>query len=777
MASPAFAVSSPAVLSRQSFASSSTVSAAARPSCHNDKIVHARKAFVKAFTSSRSAFIGSRTFSSSRVLRKSLSVTLSIQSSSEEQSSESPVKFFDASNMSSQSRNVFAGCFEWVKQKVESLPTDAARRAFLAAALAGTVSFGATSGAMADVMTASAPAATMQMETTTTQTDAAATPTTDAALLNRENWIYSQFIEAVEKHDVERVTFSTDMSRAVVVDVDGNRHKVALPPFNSNLLSKLAENGADVAITPPTDADSEGGIADLLTSLIIPGIFIGVLFFLARGSQGGAGGMGGGPLGRGNPLNVGRSTARFQMEPSTGVTFKDVAGIANAKLELEEVVDFLKDSTRYTAVGARIPRGVILTGPPGTGKTLLARAVAGEAGVPFFSISGSEFVEMFVGVGASRVRDLFTQAKQNAPCIIFIDEIDAVGRSRGGGGNFGGGGNDEREQTLNQMLTEMDGFEGNTGVIVIAATNRLDVLDSALLRPGRFDRQVMVDLPDFKERRQILDVHARGKPLEETVNLDAVARRTPGFSGASLANLLNEAAILSARRKKTTIGAKEIDDALDRIIIGAEKTDRVITEKVKKLVAYHESGHALVGAMMADYDAVSKVSIIPRGGAGGLTFFSPDEERIDSGMYSRKYLVDQMAVALGGRVAEEIVFGGVNITTGASNDIMQVTNIARRMVTQFGMSKKIGPIESSQGGMFSNDGSSISPQTQDLIDSEVRDLVNGAYERATAIITEHRAVLDQMAEMLMEKETIDAEDVKKLVQEIVLKRDQVLTPA
>mmetsp|Transcript_52867 Transcript_52867/g.87846 ORF Transcript_52867/g.87846 Transcript_52867/m.87846 type:complete len:744 (+) Transcript_52867:181-2412(+) len=703
------------------------------------------------FMSSRSKFLGSNwTPVLPRGSGKHQSLYPSVRASAEE-SSNSFSRFFDTSNFSSNARSTFAGCFDYMQQKLNSEQTETARRAFISAVLASAVALGTSSGALADEVA----------------------PSADPALLNRENWIYSQFIEAVEKKEVERVTFSTDMSKAVVVDVNGNRHKVALPPFNSNLLSRLSENGTDVAITPPNDAENQGGVVEFVSSLIIPALFIGALYFLGRRSQN----SGGGPLGRGNPLNVGRSTARFQMEPSTGVTFKDVAGIANAKLELEEVVDFLKDSTRYTAVGARIPRGVILTGPPGTGKTLLARAVAGEAGVPFFSISGSEFVEMFVGVGASRVRDLFTQAKQNAPCIIFIDEIDAVGRSRGGGGNFGGGGNDEREQTLNQMLTEMDGFEGNTGVIVIAATNRLDVLDSALLRPGRFDRQVMVDLPDFKERRQILDVHARGKPLEETVNLDAVARRTPGFSGASLANLLNEAAILSARRKKTTIGAKEIDDALDRIIIGAEKTDRVITEKVKKLVAYHESGHALVGAMMADYDAVSKVSIIPRGGAGGLTFFSPDEERIDSGMYSRKYLVDQMAVALGGRVAEEIVFGGVNITTGASNDIMQVTNIARRMVTQFGMSKKIGPIESSQGGMFSNDGSSISPQTQDLIDSEVRDLVNGAYERATAIITEHRAVLDQMAEMLMEKETIDAEDVKKLVQEIVLKRDQVLTPA
>eukprot|EP00274_Cyanoptyche_gloeocystis_P006250 CAMPEP_0196652516 /NCGR_PEP_ID=MMETSP1086-20130531/1839_1 /TAXON_ID=77921 /ORGANISM="Cyanoptyche gloeocystis , Strain SAG4.97" /LENGTH=777 /DNA_ID=CAMNT_0041983111 /DNA_START=46 /DNA_END=2379 /DNA_ORIENTATION=- len=583
--------------------------------------------------------------------------------------------------------------------------------------------------------------------------------TVDVARFNRENWIYSQFMDAVEKHEVERVTFSSDMTRAVVVDVDGNRHKVDLPPFNGKLLQNLMKNDVNVAVSAE-QATSDNAFLDLLSSLLVPGLFIAGLYFLSRRASGGQGP--GGIGGRGNPLNMGRSTARVNMEPQTGVTFKDVAGISQAKLELEEVVDFLKDPSRYTTLGAKIPRGVILTGPPGTGKTLLARAVAGEAGVPFFSISGSEFVEMFVGVGASRVRDLFAQAKKNAPCIVFIDEIDAVGRQRGGAGGFGGGGNDEREQTLNQLLTEMDGFEGNTGVIVIAATNRVDVLDNALLRPGRFDRTITVDLPDFRERRAILDVHARGKPLSADVQLDSIARRTPGFSGASLANLLNEAAILGARRKQSSIGPKEVDDALDRIILGAEKTDRVITDKIKNLVAYHEAGHALVGALMPDYDVVQKVSIIPRGGAGGVTFFAPDEERVDSGMYSRSYLENQMAVALGGRVAEEVVFGENNITTGASNDIQQVTNIARRMVTQFGMSKRIGTIQASGGNSF-NSSDPVSAETQGVIDQEVRELVEVAYQKAKKLVTDHRKILDSMANLLMDQETIQWEDILKLL--------------
>jgi len=454
------------------------------------------------------------------------------------------------------------------------------------------------------------------------------------------------------------------------------------------------------------------------------------------------------------------------MEPSTQVTFSDVAGVEGAKLELTEVVDFLKSPDRFTAVGAKIPKGVLLVGPPGTGKTLLAKAVAGEAGVPFFSISGSEFVEMFVGVVASRVRDLFEQAKKNAPCIVFIDEIDAVGRQRGAGM---GGGNDEREQTLNQLLTEMDGFEGKSGIIIVAATNRPDVLDSALMRPGRFDRQVTVDRPDYAGRLQILNVHAKDKTLSKDVDLDKVARSTPGFTGADLANLLNAAAILAARKDLDKVSNDEVGDAIERVMAGPEKKDRVISDKKKELVAYHEAGHALVGALMPDYDPVAKVSIIPRGQAGGLTFFTPSEERMESGLYSRSYLQNQMAVALGGRVAEEIVYGEEEVTTGASNDLQQVANVARQMITKFGMSDKIGPVAlgQSQGGMFlGRDMSStrdFSEDTAATIDVEVSELVDVAYKRATKVLTDNRTVLDEMAQMLIERETIDTEDIQDLL--------------
>ena len=390
----------------------------------------------------------------------------------------------------------------------------------------------------------------------------------------------------------------------------------------------------------------------------------------------------------------------------------------------------------------------------------------GEAGVPFFSISGSEFVEMFVGVGASRVRDLFEQAKKNAPCIVFIDEIDAVGRQRGAGM---GGGNDEREQTLNQLLTEMDGFEGNSGIIIVAATNRPDVLDSALMRPGRFDRQVTVDRPDYAGRLQILNVHAKDKTLSKDVDLDKVARRTPGFTGADLANLLNEAAILAARKDLDKVSNDEVGDAIERVMAGPEKKDRVISDKKKELVAYHEAGHALVGALMPDYDPVAKVSIIPRGQAGGLTFFTPSEERMESGLYSRSYLQNQMAVALGGRVAEEIVYGEEEVTTGASNDLQQVANVARQMITKFGMSDKIGPVAlgQSQGGMFlGRDMSStrdFSEDTAATIDVEVSELVDVAYKRATKVLSDNRTVLDEMAQMLIERETIDTEDIQDLL--------------
>jgi len=437
------------------------------------------------------------------------------------------------------------------------------------------------------------------------------------------------------------------------------------------------------------------------------------------------------------------------------------------------VVQFLKESDRFTELGARIPRGLILEGPPGTGKTLLARAVAGEAGVPFFSISGSEFVEMFVGVGASRVRDLFAQAKKNAPCIIFIDEIDAVGRQRGAGI---AGGNDEREQTLNQILTEMDGFEGNPGIIVIAATNRADVLDSALLRPGRFDRRIVVDLPDFKGRVAILGVHSKNKPLEEDVDMEQIARRTPGFSGASLANLMNEAAIFAARKNKSEIGNEQISDALDRVTLGPEKKNAEATVQKRELVAYHEAGHAVVGALIPDYDQVAKITITPRGGAGGLTFFAPNEDRVDSGLYSRQFLESQMAVALGGRVAEEIIFGEDEVTTGASNDLERVSSTAKMMVTQFGMSERIGQVALEQQGgspflgrQMASQQNQMSAETRALIDAEVSRLVAGAYARAKQLLVDNRPALDGLAKMLVEKETVTAEEFAQLLTECDVK--------
>jgi len=471
-------------------------------------------------------------------------------------------------------------------------------------------------------------------------------------------------------------------------------------------------------------------------------------------------------MGPGGPMDFGKSKSKFQEVPETGVLFEDVAGVDGAKLELQEVVDFLKNPDKYTQLGAKIPKGCLLVGPPGTGKTLIAKAVAGEAGVPYFACAASEFVELFVGVGASRVRDLFEKAKAKAPCIVFIDEIDAVGRQRGAGM---GGGNDEREQTINQLLTEMDGFEGNSGVIVLAATNRPDVLDSALLRPGRFDRQVTVDRPDVQGRVQILKVHSRGKVLAKDVDFDKVARRTPGFTGADLQNLMNEAAIFAARRGLTEISKEEIADALERIIAGPEKKDAVMSEKKKKLVAYHEAGHALVGALMPEYDPVTKISIVPRGAAGGLTFFAPSEERLESGLYSKSYLENQMCVALGGRIAEELIFGEDDVTTGASNDFQQVTRTARLMVSSMGMSKKLGQVAwtGNQGPSFlgqqAGQAAECSAETTDLIDEEVRDLVNRAYRRAKDLVETNIDVLHKVAEVLLEKENIDGDEFQSIM--------------
>ncbi len=582
---------------------------------------------------------------------------------------------------------------------------------------------------------------------------ALATAFLDRPQTEQSSWKYSQFIDEVQTNRVERVQLSGDRTQAIATARDGQRFLVNLPN-DPQLIDILSDNQVDISVLPQSD---EGFWFRAISSLFFPVLLLVGLFFLLRRASSGPGSQ---------AMNFGKSKARVQMEPQTQVTFADVAGIEQAKLELTEVVDFLKNGERFTAIGAKIPKGVLLVGPPGTGKTLLAKAVAGEAGVPFFSISGSEFVEMFVGVGASRVRDLFEQAKQSAPCIVFIDEIDAVGRQRGAGL---GGGNDEREQTLNQLLTEMDGFEGNTGIIIVAATNRPDVLDSALLRPGRFDRQVVVDRPDFAGRSEILGVHAQGKTLAKDVDLEKIARRTPGFTGADLSNLLNEAAILAARRNLTEISMDEVNDAIDRVLAGPEKKNRVMSEKRKTLVAYHEAGHALVGALMPDYDPVQKISIIPRGRAGGLTWFTPSEDRMESGLYSRSYLQNQMAVALGGRIAEEIIFGEEEVTTGASNDLQQVARVARQMITRFGMSDRLGPVALGRqnGNVFMGrdiaSDRDFSDTTAATIDEEVKDLVERAYQRAKDVLVENRGILDKLAQMLVEKETVEADELQEVL--------------
>ncbi|MEH2225005.1 ATP-dependent zinc metalloprotease FtsH2 [Nostoc sp.] len=570
---------------------------------------------------------------------------------------------------------------------------------------------------------------------------------------------YGRFLEYLNSDRVNSVDLYEGGRTAIIEARDPDlenrvqRWRVDLPVNAPELISKLKEKAISFDAHPMRN---DGAIWGLLGNLIFPVLLITGLFFLFRRSSN----LPGGP---GQAMNFGKSKARFQMEAKTGVKFDDVAGIEEAKEELQEVVTFLKQPERFTAVGARIPKGVLLVGPPGTGKTLLAKAIAGEAGVPFFSISGSEFVEMFVGVGASRVRDLFKKAKDNAPCIIFIDEIDAVGRQRGAGI---GGGNDEREQTLNQLLTEMDGFEGNTGIIIIAATNRPDVLDSALLRPGRFDRQVTVDAPDIKGRLEILQVHARNKKLDPSVSLDAIARRTPGFTGADLANLLNEAAILTARRRKEAITLGEIDDAVDRVVAGMEGTP-LVDSKSKRLIAYHEIGHALVGTLLKDHDPVQKVTLIPRGQAQGLTWFTPNEEQ---GLISRSQLKARITGALGGRAAEEVIFGAAEVTTGAGGDLQQLSGMARQMVTRFGMSD-LGPLslESQQGEVFlGRDWTTRSEYSESIasrIDGQVREIVEQCYDNAKKIIREHRTVTDRLVDLLIEKETIDGEEFRQIVAE------------
>ena len=582
------------------------------------------------------------------------------------------------------------------------------------------------------------------------------------ALAQKEDPNSLNYGELLRNIDSGRVTkIELDPSQNVAkVQLKGQKpnqppKEVLLLQQNSELIEKARNNKVQVEVN--SSADSRAAMGLLANLLWIVPLMALMLLLLRRSTNS-----------SNQALNFGKSRARFQMEAKTGVKFDDVAGVDEAKEELQEVVTFLKQPERFTAVGARIPKGVLLVGPPGTGKTLLAKAIAGEAAVPFFSISGSEFVEMFVGVGASRVRDLFKKAKENAPCLIFIDEIDAVGRQRGAGI---GGGNDEREQTLNQLLTEMDGFEGNTGIIIIAATNRPDVLDTALLRPGRFDRQVTVDLPAYKGRLGILQVHARNKKVDPTVSLEAVAQRTPGFSGADLANLLNEAAILTARRRKEAITPLEISDAIDRITIGFSLTP-LLDSKKKRLLAYHEIGHALLITLLKNSDPLNKVTIIPRsGGIGGFAQSVPDEENVDSSyLRSRAWILDRITIALGGLAAEAEVFGRSEVTTGASSDLKMVANLAREMVTLYGMSE-LGPValESPGNEVFLGrdwmDRAEYSLEKGNEIDRHVRAIAQRCFQQARTLISENRALVDRLVDMLVEHETIEGEQFRQLVAE------------
>ncbi|WP_193919840.1 ATP-dependent zinc metalloprotease FtsH [Desmonostoc muscorum] len=565
---------------------------------------------------------------------------------------------------------------------------------------------------------------------------------------------YGELIKKAKAGEIQKVELdeAEQIARVYLKSQKENTppQQVRLLAQNTELINILKDKNVDFGEI--SSANSRAAVGLLINLMWILPLIALMLLFLRRSTNASS-----------QAMNFGKSRARFQMEAKTGVKFDDVAGVEEAKEELQEVVTFLKQPERFTAVGARIPKGVLLIGPPGTGKTLLAKAIAGEAGVPFFSISGSEFVEMFVGVGASRVRDLFKKAKDNAPCLIFIDEIDAVGRQRGAGI---GGGNDEREQTLNQLLTEMDGFEGNTGIIIIAATNRPDVLDAALLRPGRFDRQVMVDAPDLKGRLEILQVHARNKKIDPSVSLEAIARRTPGFTGADLANLLNEAAILTARRRKEAVTILEIDAAVDRVVAGMEGT-ALVDSKSKRLIAYHEVGHALVGTLLKDHDPVQKVTLIPRGQALGLTWFTPNEEQ---GLISRSQLKARITATLGGRAAEEIVFGKPEVTTGAGDDLQKVTGMARQMVTRFGMSE-LGPLslENQSGEVFlGRDWMNKSDYSEEIaakIDSQVREIVNNSYIKAKELLEENRIVLERLVDLLAEQETIEGDSFRKIVAE------------
>ena len=559
---------------------------------------------------------------------------------------------------------------------------------------------------------------------------------------------YTAFLKQVEDQKVDRVTIVENTIRGKLKD---GQEFTLVTPNDPTLINVLREKKIDIkAELPPQPPWWTTLFSSLLPMLLL----IGVWFFIMQQTQGGGSKV----------MSFGKSRAKLHNEEKIKVTFADVAGAEEAKEELEEVVEFLKHPKKFNDLGARIPKGVLLFGPPGTGKTLLARAVAGEAGVPFFSISGSDFVEMFVGVGASRVRDLFEQAKKSAPCIVFIDEIDAVGRQRGAGL---GGGHDEREQTLNQLLVEMDGFGVNEGIIIIAATNRPDILDPALLRPGRFDRHIVVDKPDVKGRQEILKVHTKGKPVEKEADLDVLARRTPGFTGADLSNLVNEAALLSARRNKKRIGMEELEESVERVVAGPERKSKVISEKDNKLTAYHEAGHALIGMLMPNADPVHKVSIIPRGRAGGYTLMLPKEDR---NYATRSELKDQLKTLLGGRVAEALVLE--EISTGAQNDLERATELSRKMICEFGMSEVLGPITFGRrqdtqvflGRDISRD-RNYSEEVAYSIDKEVRRMIEEAYEKTEAMLREHMDKLHVIAAALIEKETLEAFELEQLMKD------------
>ena len=564
------------------------------------------------------------------------------------------------------------------------------------------------------------------------------------------DWSYTDLLNRADGHQVQALEINgTD---GIATESGGKKHNVVVPDCSNGctqLLTQMQTDGVNVKF----DKNSSGSylLQVLLPNIILVILIAAFMWWVLRQTQ----------SGNNQAISFGRSRARMIAGDKPAITFADVAGVEEAKQELSEIVEFLKYPEKFVALGARIPKGCLLVGPPGTGKTLLSKAVAGEAGVPFFSISGSEFVEMFVGVGASRVRDLFDQAKKNSPCIVFVDEIDAVGRQRGAGL---GGGHDEREQTLNQLLVEMDGFDTNTHVIVIAATNRPDVLDPALLRPGRFDRHVTLDRPDIKGRRAILDVHARNKPLDSTVDLDVLARQTPGFSGADLANLINEAAILAARANKKVIGMDELEEAIARVIAGPERKSRRISDHEKEIIAYHETGHALVMKALPHTDPVHKVSIISRGMALGWTMSLPEEDKY---LISRDELMDQIAGIMGGRVAEEIVFG--DITSGAENDIQKATQMARRMVTQWGMSDKLGTVAMGHReelvflGRDLGEQRNYSEEVAAIIDEEIRSIVDHGYKVATGILTQQRHQMDLVVEQLKIVETLDAKELDDIL--------------